>query len=204
MKRLIDDIKAIQQFKSDLNGVFSVSDLKILMPSRNSETFYRRIKALENEYILKRFIKGFYVTEEFDLKTLSQRISPSSYISLDTILAEELLIGTVSRNEIKAVKIGKKREYITDYGRIIHFGISPHVYFGFYRKNGINIACKEKAFLDVLYFYTKGTRYYFDVYSDINIEQLDVNKLDKYLNQYKNTKFKQFIKGYLYEYTISG
>jgi len=176
----------------------------ILFPSSHPETFYRRIKALENEVILKRFIRGFYVADEFDFKTLSQKISPASYISMDTVLADELMIGTIPQNEVRAVKVGKKREYKTELVRIIHFGISSHINFGFYRRDGINIAFKEKALLDVLYFYMKGAKYYFDIYSDINTDQLDVKKLENYLHQYRNPKFIRFVQEFIHERVFSG
>ena len=58
------------------------------------------------------------------------------------------------------------------------------------------MATKEKAFLDTLYFYQKGTRFYFDIYSDIDISQLDRSIIFKYLKSYKNPKFIKFVKDY--------
>jgi len=203
MKTIVDDINKINQFKEDLKGVFTLSDLKVLLPSDKTKTLYRRLKALEKEKILNRIIRKIYVTKNYDLKTLSYKINNISYISLETVLAENLIIGTIPSNEIKAIKLGKKREYEIEYGRIIHLSISKHLYFGFNKIEGINIATKEKAFLDTLYYYIKGIKYYFDIYSDIDVEKLDIKLIQDYLKRYKNPKYIKFVRRYINEHTIS-
>jgi len=203
MKTLIDDINKIKQFGKDMKGVFTLPDLRNIFPSNKINIFYRRIKALEREKILKRFVRKIYTTENFDLKMISHKINPASYISFETVLSETLIIGTIPINEIKSVKLGKKREYISEQGRIIHLSISKHLYFGFRKQEGINIATKEKAFLDTLYFYVKGMKYYFDIYSDMDIKKLNKNLIEEYLKKYKNPKFITFIRSYLNDYPFS-
>ena len=62
---------------------------------------------------------------------LSQKINPNTYISFETVLSEALIIGAIPVNQIKAIKVGKKREYNIGQGKIIHLGISRHLYFGY-------------------------------------------------------------------------
>ena len=38
MKTIVDDINKINQFKEDLKGVFTLSDLKVLLPSAKTKT----------------------------------------------------------------------------------------------------------------------------------------------------------------------
>lgn len=189
--------KIIEEFKEDMRGVFTLSDLKAIFSCKYQNSFYRILKRLEKSGILKRFKRGIYVTNEFDLTALSQKIEPSSYISFESVLAKNLILGTVPKYEIKAVKVGKKREYKSDQANIIHYGVVRHLYFGFSTNEGINFADKEKALLDTLYFYSKGMKLYFDIYSDIDLTKVDISNFKKYLLKYKNPKFIKFVKEYI-------
>ena len=197
MKKILADVKIIEKFKDDVQGVFTLSDLKSIFPLNDPIKFYRRLKTMESAGVLRRAVRKIYITDNFDLKRLSQEINPETYISFENVLAESLVIGTIPSKQIKAVKVGKRREYeIGDY-KIIHAGIKKELYFGFTRKNGIQIADKEKAFLDTLYFYLKGYTYYFDIYSDIDTSRLDVLLIKKYLENYGNPKFIRFVRSFL-------
>ncbi len=203
MNKIIEELNLIEKYTPDLRGVFTIADLKNIFPSKHINTFYRKLSLLENKGILKRVVRGIYVAKSYDLNALSQKICPNSYISLETILARELIIGTVPRNTVRAIKLGKKREYNFDNKNIVHLEISPHLYFGFETNAGINFANKEKAFLDTLYFYNKGIKFYFDIYSDMNVSKLDMKIIFKYLKKYKNPKFINFVRTYLSDYSIS-
>ncbi|MBN1524255.1 MAG: hypothetical protein JW904_07235 [Spirochaetales bacterium] len=196
MNTLFKDAGIIEKFSEDVQGVFTLTDMKSIFPLTDPVTFYRKIKSLKNAGVLSRAVKGIYITENFDLKTLSQKIHPESYLSFETVLAKALIIGTIPSRQIKAVKTGKKREYSIGENRIIHVGISKQLYFGFEKINGIKIAVKEKAFLDTLYFYLKGHIFYFDIYSDLDTSKLDMRIIEKYLGQYSNPKFKKFVRGF--------
>jgi predicted transcriptional regulator of viral defense system len=203
MKKLIADIDIIKRFAPELKGVFTLADLKTLLTSPHIISFYRRISALEREGVLKRYIRGVYTAEGFDLKYLSYKINPRSYISMECVLAHSLIIGTEPVHEVKAVKVGKKREFTGDQGRIIYMGIGEHLYFGFQKRQDINFAIKEKAFLDTLYFYAKGMKFYFDIYSDIDTKKLDASIINDFLKRYKNPKFITFVRNYINGYTFS-
>ncbi|MFH1654958.1 MAG: hypothetical protein ABIE74_13035 [Pseudomonadota bacterium] len=196
MKKIVEHIEIIDKFKDDMCGVFTLGDLKSIFPSKDFKTFYRRIADLEKLKILKRFTRGIYVTKDFDPNVLSQKLCERSYISFETILAKHLMIGTIPKNQIRAVKIGKKREYKFQNLTIVHIGVSEHLYFGYETINGVNFATKEKALLDTLYFYNKGLVFYFDIYSDIDLRSIDRNIIEEYLKKYKNPKFISFVNKY--------
>ncbi|MFH1874298.1 MAG: hypothetical protein ABH859_03820 [Pseudomonadota bacterium] len=203
MKQKPDNLKLLESFSLDLKGVFTLADLRGIYPDKHTLTFYRRIKSLEKDGILTRVLKSIYVSKSFDIDVLSQKICPNSYISFENVLAKELVIGTVPKNSVRAAKKGKKREYKFDAKKIIHLGLATHLFFGFKTRQGVNYATKEKAFLDTLYFYNKGVRFYFDIFSDINLEQLNIKLIHKYLKKYKNPKFINFVKNYLNEHSFS-
>lgn len=200
MNNLLKDIEIVRKFSQELRGVFTLSDLKAMFPVENAVMFYRRLARLESSEIIQRFSRGIYVTEGLDLAVLSQKICANSYVSFETVLARELVIGTVPANMIRAVKLGNSRTYRSDKFSIVQLKIAEDLFFGFENENGVNFATKEKAVVDVLYYYNKGLKFYFDVYSDMNLELIDIKKINEYLARYKNPKFVKFaeniFKGY--------
>ncbi|MBN2444414.1 MAG: hypothetical protein JXJ04_23830 [Spirochaetales bacterium] len=203
MNDIVQDIQLIDRFKEEMGGVFTLPDLKNIFSLPYDNRFYRRIHNLIELGILFSYIRGIYITPDCKIDFLSQKICYTSYISFETILAKKLMIGTVPRNEIRAVKTGKKRVYDTNGILITHLGIQKDLYFGFKTIGGVNYALPEKALLDTLYYYCKGQKFYFDIYSDIDISLLKRTVIEGYLEKYKNPLFKDFVRNYLHENTIS-
>ena len=73
-----------------------------------------------------------------------------------------------------------------------HVGIASRLSFGCKPADGVRYANTEKAVLDVLYFHLRGRRYGFDIYSDINLRKLDMDRMNEYLRRYRNPKFVAF------------
>ncbi len=191
------DVRAIRAASSSQRGVFSKADLQTLLGEPHPAGFARRFRALEANGVLRRFCRGFYVAESFDLPTLSQRIAPDSYLSFGTVLARELLIGTRPERQVMAVKTGKSRRYSGLGYEVVQLHVAPHLAFGFAASGGVRFADAEKAVLDVLYFHLRGRRYPFDIYADIDFGKLDRGRLESYLDRYRNPKFVAFVRGVL-------
>lgn len=191
------DARAVEKATVAQRGVFSKADLQTLFAEPHPAAFARRFRALEANDVLRRFCRGFYVTESFDLPTLSQRIAPESYVSFGTVLARELLIGARPVRQVVAAKFGKSRRYTGLGYEVVHLHIAPHLAFGAAASDGVRFADAEKAVLDVLYFHLRGRRYPFDIYSDIDFDRLDRPRLESYLNRYRNPKFVAFARGVL-------
>lgn len=193
----ISDAQLIRRLEKAQRGVFAKCDLQTALAERHPAAFVRRVNVLLEHGILRRFCRGWYVTDGFDLATLSQRLAPDSYISFSTVLAKQLIIGPNPVNRIVAVKIGRPRRYANDGFVIKHVSVSEGFIFGFSVVDGVRYADAEKAFLDTLYFHLRGRRYPFDVYSDIAVDKLDQAKVGKYLKKYRNPKFVAFVEGVL-------
>ena len=191
------DARAIERAASAQRGVFSKADLQTLLAEPHPAAFARRYLALEANGVVRRFCRGFYVTDSFDLPTLSQRIAPDSYVSFGTILARELLIGPRPSHRVVAARVGKSRTYAGLGYEVVHLHIAPHLAFGYTATDGVQLADAEKAVLDVLYFHLRGRRYPFDIYSDIDFVKLDQGRLRSYLERYRNPKFVAFVRGLL-------
>lgn len=142
--------------------------------------------------MLRRFLRGFYVAEEFDLATLSQRLAPESYVSFANVLSRDLLIGPRPERQVMAVRAGRNRTYRGFGFEIVHLGLAPHLFFGYEARDGIRFADAEKALLDTLYFHLRGQRYVFDPFSDVDTSRLDPVRLQDYLGRYRNPRFVTF------------
>jgi hypothetical protein len=188
---MADRIRAVS---SGLRGVFSLSDLRNLLKARSRDVFYRSVNALQEAGVLVRFSRGFYVTEGFDPMVLSQRICPASYVSFGSILARHLIIGSVPTYRVRAAKPGPTRVYSNGQYRIEHLRLKPGLCFGYETVEGIRLALPEKALLDTLYFYKQGTRFSFDIYTDIDFGRLDKKTLAEFLTRYRNPVFKDFVR----------
>ncbi|MDA3927101.1 MAG: hypothetical protein PF904_20700 [Kiritimatiellae bacterium] len=182
----------VREFSSDLRGVFALSDLRNLLQTTNRDVFYRSINELQTSGVLTRFSRGFYVTKGFDPLVLSQRLCPDSYVSFGNVLAKHLLIGSVPRYRIRAAKVGPKRVYNNEDIRIEHLSLRKGLNFGYEVVDGVRMALPEKAVLDTLYFYRRGIRFSFDVYSDIDYSRLNKSMIEEFLLQYKNPVFIDF------------
>lgn len=188
----LGDQKLIERIAVAQRGVISKADLQTLLAERHPAAFHRRVRTLEHAGIIRRFARGFYVTESFDLPTLSQRLGPDSYVSFHTVLARHLIIGPRPERQLIAAKTGRGRRYRGLGYEIVHLHLAPHLDFGHAPDRGVQFADAEKAALDALYFHLRGRRYPFDVYGDMDVSRLDRGRLRAYLARYRNPKFVTF------------
>lgn len=195
--KVIDDVRTLRMLESSQRGVFSKADLQTALAERHPAAFVRRVNALLENEILRRFCRGWYVTEGFDLATLSQRIAPESYVSFTTVLARNLIVGPNPEGMIVAVKTGRSRRYENRGLVIEHVSVARELLFGFSVDDGVRYADPEKAFLDTLYFHLRGRRVPFDIYSDMAVDRLDRTRVLEYLGRYRNPKFVAFAEGVL-------
>ncbi len=191
------DVETVRGLTATQRGVFSKADLQVLLAERHPAAFVRRMTALERAGVLRRFSRGMYVSDDFDLPTLSQRIAPDSYVSFGNALARKLVIGTRPERQLLAAKPGRAHEYRRLGYEIVHVQIAAHLDFGHEVVDGVRWADAEKATLDALYFHLRGRRYPFDVFSDIDPARLDRKRLATYLERYRNPRFVAFARGVL-------
>ncbi|MEN8151223.1 MAG: hypothetical protein ABFS86_15515 [Planctomycetota bacterium] len=190
--KAIADSRLIAGLRKAQGGVFSTADLRSAFAEPHPAALGRRIRSLIQQEVLFRFTRGFYVTGEFDLPVLSQRIAPASCISFETVLARTLVIGPKPERRVVATKVGRPRRYSARGFAIEHVSLSPHLSFGCESVDGVRMADTEKAALDVLYFHLRGRRYAFDIYSDMNLDRLNRARLKEYLRHYANPRFRRF------------
>jgi hypothetical protein len=198
MRMSIEGYKAVQKFSKDLEGVFTLPDLKVILDEQTEVTLFRAVRKLVESGDLIKIKRGFYATPDASLAAISCRIEPASYISTGTVLAQNAIIGSIPARRLQAVKIGRPRTYKCQLGTIEHLSIAPHLYFGFNTSNGKKIATKEKAFLDVCYYYYKGKTFSFDPATDISQADMDMKVVNAYLKKY-DKQFVSFFKKFTEE-----
>lgn len=199
-RSLIQLYEIIDNFSKITGGVFSYAELSNIIGSQSPLQNSRTISRLTREGVLSKICRGFYVAKNFDLWMLTARLEPKATISMDSLLAREGLIGTVPKNVSATVSGKRKRRILTNSGDILIHSIRKELDFGVVTlKNGIQVATPEKAYLDLLYFYQKGTRFVINPLQEVDILKLNRKWILKHLANYKNPKFVQFVKGLLYD-----
>jgi len=186
--------KSVMKWADALDGIFTISDLKVALDINAEATLYRVIAEMTETGELFKVKRGIYATPQARLTDISSRINPGAYISTGTVLAKNGIIGSVPARRVQAVKIGRPRMYRCQLGIIEHFSIAPKLYFGFSLTDGILTATPEKAFLDVCYFNFRGRNFSFDPWSDIHTADLDEDLINRYLVRYDSrfiARFKQ-------------
>ncbi|MCE9623852.1 MAG: hypothetical protein K8R69_00125 [Deltaproteobacteria bacterium] len=198
LPRLIDQLRAVGR---EVGGVFSFGDLCNLIGAGSEIKSAKVITRLVRLGHLRRVVRGLYVGDEPDLWTLGARLKKDAYVSMDSVMAKNGLVGTIPERSVSLVYPGRKTTIEIPGGLSIRFySIQTDLLFGFFTsENGIQVADSEKAYLDLIYFYTKGASYVFDALKEVNLAKLDRKKLMTYLKRYKNPKFVKFVKGLVNE-----
>lgn len=172
------------EWAEELDGVFTLPDLKVALNQSSEITLYRRLRELTSSGALIKIKRGIYATPQASLSTISSRIEPQSYISTGTILSSKAIIGSIPARRVQVVKVGRPRTFTCELGTIEYLSIQPRLFMGYTENAGIKRATPEKAFLDVCYFHYKGKRFSFDIETDINREALDMGLINVYLKNY--------------------
>lgn len=197
MKISIEFIKSFNKLSKSQSGVFTLGDLKLIISPSSKIDLYRQVRKLIKEGLLVNVSRGIYIASEFSMENLVLTIRPEAFFSLEYALAFHNMIGTYNDKKIRPIINVSSKPIKQDKFTIEFKKIKSSLIFGYSVVNGIKIACKEKALLDTLYFYQSGTKFYFDIYSDIDIDGLDKALIDEYLKMYKNPKFITFVRDYL-------
>lgn len=204
MYNLLQIDRELGRLSGQTGGIFDLADLRAVLNTGNNDgcKAQRIISRLVDEKILYRFCRGVYVRENFNIELLSRKIDPTSFISLESILAKECIIGPVPRNYVTAISPRPRPKiFESKLGTIRYFSIADKMSSFAIRQEGmLRYAEPERAVLDVLYYYKKGLKLNFNLYTDMNFDTLDIAKIEEYLNYYQNKNFIGFVRSILDEY----
>ncbi len=188
----------VSSFANEMGGVFSFADLWNLIGLNSSDRTARVINRLVRDDILFKVRRGIYVTKNPEPWVLACRLKENACISMDSVLSKNGLIGTIPQS-VSVTYPGNTQTIQIPAGRIRYFKIKRDLLFGNTKgPNGTLFADSEKAYLDLLYYYTKGARFVVDPLKDVDLWKLDLKKIRRYLKFYKNPKFRKFVEGLIH------
>lgn len=204
MKKEVPDNKITQKIISltkDMGGIFSTSDLYHLIGATSPLNNQRAIDRIVENDLLNRAKKGIYVFQNFDAPLLSSRLIPQSYISMDTVLIRNGLVGTLNPSRVSCVTSrARSKTYAVGSFDIAYHSVARKLFFGFETKeHGVRWADNEKSYLDLLYFHLHGAKFPFDPKNEVRTDKLDLKRVRHYLKKYGNPKFKTFVEGLIHD-----
>ena len=198
MKNVLENAGLLQALSNLVQGVFTLPELSSLFNISDFQKLQALIRQFVNAGLLTRYCRGVYVTKGFDIKVLSAKVRPDSYVTFGSALAAHKLIGTESPFMVSCAVPSRAAEY-TGNTNLSYSRISQDLYFGFEpNEYGVKIATPEKAVLDTFYFYQHGKNFYFNIFQDIQFSALSKKKMETYLEKYNNPKFQSFVRNNIY------
>jgi hypothetical protein len=195
MNKVLSDMHLIESHASAMDRIFRLSDLAILFHAEG-KSLHDRIGRMVDNQLLSPICRGLYGMEGWTLPSVSGRLYPDSFVSGPSMLAEYLMIGTMPTHQLFCIKTGLPRTFEIPQGRIVFHSVKPEQHFGYTRQGFVNKADPERALVDTLYYYLRGEQYFFDLFSDVNIADLEGKRFTAYVNRFNNPKFKAFAHEY--------
>ncbi|MCK4533292.1 hypothetical protein KAU39_05850 [bacterium] len=165
------DAKMLEETIVRYGRIVTFDQLKQIFKSKYSvgET-KNRVSALAKTGWLVRIKKGLYViitdlgslaVNDISLYVIAGALNRNSYISFENALQYHGMFDQMLTT-VGAVTSERARKYIFKDAEIRFFKIKRKLYFGFVQERAdiglVNIACKEKVILDILYF--RSNAYY--------------------------------------------
>ncbi len=157
---------------------FTIADLeKITRLSRPS--LYVALKRWVDKGILERIATGIYspMLSDLSIEKVAAQLYIPNYLSFESALARHGILNLIPHSQTFATTRKTKRYTLRN--QDVEFRqLSPNLFFGFEMKGGINIAGPEKAFLDQVYFFSRG-RASLDL-DEMNLKPLSSRLLKEY------------------------
>ena len=182
--------------------LFTQHDIKMI-----DNSFQRqRLNEWQKKGYIKKIIKGYYIFSDLELNesvlfSISNKIYQPSYISFEMALSYYGLIPE-SVYGITAASSRKTQNFKSTIAEYFYHKIKPSLMFGYklvkYKNQAFKIADIEKAILD--YFYIKSHFKTIEDFEDLRIdkniftEQVNINKLNKYLKSFNSTALSRRIR----------
>lgn len=157
---------------------FSIADLeKITRLSRPS--LYVSLKRWVDNGILERLAPGIYsaVLSDLSVEKVAAQLYIPNYLSFESALARHGILNLIPHS-LTFATTRKTKRYTLRNQDVEFRQLSPTLFFGFEMKGGINIALPEKAFLDQVYFLSRG-RASLDL-DEMNLKILSPGRLKEY------------------------
>ncbi|MFH1971522.1 MAG: hypothetical protein ABIJ05_04030 [Patescibacteria group bacterium] len=169
--------------------VFTLADISIMFPKIPYENIKARMSYLATKGMIKKVRRGIFVKDNYDVFGLANKLYSPSYVSLETVLAKAGIIFQYYR-EIFSVSYLSRALFVA--GNDLRYRkIKDEILFnhrGIERINQVEVATKERAFLDAVFLYRD---YHFD-----NLRPLDWKKIEELKIIYQSKIFNKRLNDY--------
>jgi predicted transcriptional regulator of viral defense system len=161
---------------------YTTADLeKITGLDRNS--LYVALERWVSGGIIERVAQGIYISmgSLVSPETVASQIYIPNYLSFESALSKHGVLNLIPYI-VTFATTRKTRKYTIQEKEVEFRQIAPQLFFGYEMKNGVNIASPEKAFLDQIYFVSRG-KATLDI-DELDLEKLSTKILEEYSKQY--------------------
>lgn len=187
----IELLKTLQKINKPF---YTIADMeKIIALPR--ESLYVALKRWEIGGIIERVAQGIYVPmgSNISLENVAAQLYIPNYLSFESALTKYGILNLIPFT-LTFATTRKTKKYTLQKQKIEFRQISPELFFGFGMKNGIYIASPEKAFLDQVYFATRGK-------ATLDFDELNIKKLSIKTLKGLSRKFPAYVRSYLDDIT---
>lgn len=185
--KTIEFIKTLERLRRPF---YTISDIeKITGQSRDS--LYVVLNRLVAGGLLERIGRGIYriFTKPSEIEKVAASLYMPNYLSFESALSRYGILTLIPYTMTFAT--ARKTRRFTIEGREIEFRqIKKDLFWGYDIEGGIYIAKPEKAFLDLVYFASRGK-------ATIDLDEIDMNKLSKSKLRMFLKKFPEYTRQYL-------
>jgi len=177
-------------------SLLTLNDFSKLLNIDNRQTLYKKIARLEKAQIVQKLIKGKYQFLFLPANdyAIANFLYQPSYVSLESALSFYGIITgfpyqitSISVKPTKLVEVNQK-EYV-------YSQIEKRLFWGYEREKDFLLAEKEKAFLDYIYFGTKGLRNL--SFDEMDFSEINRDKLANYTSIINNQQVTKVVKSIL-------
>jgi len=176
--------KWINLFKEG-KAFYTTSDL-IKITGYKLASVRKILERLDKKGVLARVTREVFINlfNPPSLEQVACLIYPPTYISGESILFETGILEQ-SPFALTCITLNKTKTVQTKLGMILYQHIKKELYFGFYQNKGAFFSYPEKALCD--YVYLKRKHGESVPLEELNFEELNKNKLKRYLKTYPNS-----------------
>jgi hypothetical protein len=165
--------------------VFRLRDVAMLVGETNGKNLKRRLNYYVKSGSILNPRRGIYSKPDYKIEELGCLLCTPSYISLEYVLQRA---GVIFQYDSAVTGVSYlSREIVVESNAIRYRQIKGEILVNqkglILRKNNINIATPERAFLDILYL---NNNFYFD-----NLHPLNTSLIKKLLQIYNSTRLEQ-------------
>lgn len=197
-------LRRLQGMNASSGGVYTTADLSVVLDRQHPVQASKTIRRLLADGVLLRVRRGLYVdsVNGYRPELVGQSWVAPSYLSTESALDLHGLCQTgvlvftyVTPRLIPGLSQARRR---LQQHQFIYRHLARHLFFGYEVRDGVLLAQREKAALDLLYFLYKGQRSVLSP-ADIAFARLNPSLYKRYLRAFRQSGFRKMALGWLRE-----